>query len=200
MSSRNKWIIVIFSTLFTLYLIGEVVSHFFFGFSIWLFINIPLYLIPFVGAILILIFIIVDSLKNKQLKRNVFPLVLSFLLILLMINQSFSPLLRKAEFSFKLGDREDVATSILNGEIETTNERGNLFRIPKGYGSSSLSDGKEVMKMNDKLLFFTKRGVLDDFSGYIFSPNGVEPRDEEVMAKIVKKQRMSKNWYYIACT
>ncbi|REB11034.1 hypothetical protein DVB69_01465 [Sporosarcina sp. BI001-red] len=112
MSSKNKWLIVLLSALFTLYVIGEVVRHFYFGFSIWLFVNIPLYLIPFVGAILILIFIVVDSLKNKQLKRNRFPLVLSFLLILLMISQPFSPLLRKAEFSYKLGDREDVVTSI----------------------------------------------------------------------------------------
>ncbi len=200
MISRNKWIIVILSVLFSLYLIGQAVSHFFFGFLIWLFLSIPLYLIPLVGAILVLIFIVVYSLKNRQLKRNLFPLVLNLLLIFLLIYQPFSPLLRKAEFSFNLEDRENIVNSIINGEIETTNTRGSLFRIPEEYRSSSLSDGKEVMKMNDKLLFFTSRGVLDNFSGYVYSPNGVEPTDEDVMAKIVKKQRMSKNWYFIACT
>lgn len=200
MSSRDKWIIGLLSVLAAFYLIGEVVSHFFFGFSLWVFVRIPLYLIPFAGAFLLVILLVVDALKSKQLKRNGFPLTLTVLLIILMINAPFSPLLRKAEFYFKFEDREDIVTSILNGEIETSNERGDLFRIPEGYDSLFLSDGKEVMRINDHFLFYTNRGVLDNFSGYVFSPDGVEPSDADVLAKIVKKQRMNKNWYYIACT
>jgi hypothetical protein len=44
--------------------------------------------------------------------------------------------------------------------------------VPEKYRKSFLSDGKEVMKINDKLLYFTNRGILDNFSGYVFSPDG----------------------------
>ncbi|MDN4608568.1 hypothetical protein [Sporosarcina highlanderae] len=199
MGSRNNKISFILSTLFALYIVGEVVSHFIFGFSIWLFVNIPLFLISFIGIIVIMIFLIVDFFKKKERKANLVLLLVSFLLIFIMINQPFSPLLRKAEFTFNLENREEVANLIMDGEIQTSNSRGDLIPVPNGY-SRSLSDGREVMKVDDKLLFFTRRGLLDSFSGYVYSPNGVEPQDEDVMAKIVKKQKMSKNWYYIACT
>lgn len=200
MKVRNKRIVMLFTALLSLYLMGEFINHFIFGFPIWLFVTIPLFLIPFVGAIGILIFIVVEIVKNRKLKGNLFPVVLSVLLIIIMSTQPFSPILRKAEFSYKFEHREEIAKLVLNGELEAVNVREDLFSIPNRFKSSSLSDGKEVMKMKGRLFFFTSRGVLDNFSGYVYSPNGGEPRDEDVNAKIVKKQRMNKNWYYISCT
>lgn len=72
MGDRIKRIIVILSTLFALYIVGEVVSHFIFGFSIWLFVNIPFFLISFFGVFVIMIFLIVGffSLRRKR-KRQI---------------------------------------------------------------------------------------------------------------------------------
>ena len=56
------------------------------------------------------------------------------------------------------------------------------------------------MKMNDNLFFFTVRGILDNFSGYVFSPSGLEPTNEDVQATIIWMQKMINNWYYVSCT
>lgn len=56
------------------------------------------------------------------------------------------------------------------------------------------------MKMDDKLFFFTVRGILDNFSGYVFSPSGLGPTNEDVQATIIRMQKMNNNWYHVSCT
>ncbi|ATP40337.1 hypothetical protein CSE16_09915 [Solibacillus sp. R5-41] len=121
-------------------------------------------------------------------------------MIFLVIDRPLSPLFQNVEFSFKLDKREEVARQIINGEIKPSNESGNLFLVPKKYNNFSLSDGNEVMKMNDKLFFFTVRGILDNFSGYVFSPRGLEPTNEDVQATIIRMQKLNNNWYFVSCT
>ena len=57
-----------------------------------------------------------------------------------------------------------------------------------------------VLKIDDKLLFFKVRGVLDNFSGYVYSPDGIVPTNEDVQADIVELRKMDANWFYVSCT
>ncbi|WOV84389.1 hypothetical protein PGH26_00125 [Sporosarcina jeotgali] len=200
MSSRNKWITIALCVLIVFYIINELFRHFIFGFPFWLFVNIPLFLISFVGGAILLIFWSVGFFKNREKGKNLVPLVMSLLLFFLLLANPLSPLIQKAEFNFNLDERDEIANLILDGKIQSSNTRGDLFHIPANYKGSSLSDGKEVMKVNEKLVFFTNRGILGNFSGYVFSPNGVEPNDKDLAANIVKLKKMKKNWYYVSCT
>ncbi|GKV70516.1 hypothetical protein NCCP2716_30140 [Sporosarcina sp. NCCP-2716] len=200
MSSRNKWITIALDVLITLYIINEFFRHFIFNFPIWLFVNIPLFLIMFVGGVFLLILLGIGFFKRKEKGKNFIPLIMSLLLFFLLLANPLSPLFQKSEFNYNLDERVEVANLISDGKIQSSNTGGNLFHIPANYKSSTLSDANEVMKVNEKLVFFTNRGILDNFSGYVFSPNGVEPNDEDLAANIVKMKKMKKNWYYVSCT
>lgn len=153
------------------------------------------------GIVLFIISVIHIFKRYKETGvKSFLPLILSVILIFLLIDRPLSPLFQNVEFSFKLDKREEVARQIINGEIKPSNDSGDLFLFPKKYNNSSLSDGNEVMKMNDKLFFFTVRGILDNFSGYVFSPSGLEPTNEDVQATIIWMQKMNNNWYYVSCT
>ncbi len=159
-------------------------------------------LLLFIGGIVLFIFSVIYIFKQYKIIRikSLLPFILSVVLLFLVIARPFSPLFRNAEFSFKLDDREEVAHQILNGEIQPSNERGDLFKVSKKFNNSALSDGNEVLKMGNKLLFFTVRGVLDNFSGYIFSPDGSAPTNGDVQADIIEIKKINKNWYYVSCT
>lgn len=167
-----------------------------------IYIYFPLTLLLFIGGIVLFILSVVHIFKahRKTSVKSFLPLILSITLIFLIIDRPLSPLFQNIEFSFKLDKREDVARQILNNEIKPSNDRGDLFLVPKKYNKFSLSDGNEVMKIGDSLFFFTVRGILDNFSGYFFSPSGVEPTNEDVQATIIKMQKMNNNWYYVSCT
>lgn len=167
-----------------------------------IFIYFPLTLLLFIGGIALFILSVVHIFKmyRKTKVKSFLPLILCVTLIFLLIDRPLSPLFQKIEFSFKLDKREDVARQIINDKIKPSNDRGDLFLVPKKYNKFFLSDGNEVMKIDDKLFFFTVRGILDNFAGYVFSPSGVEPTNEDVQATIIKIQKMNNNWYYISCT
>ena len=183
-------------------IINEAINHFFSNFMVWILISLPLTLILFILAIVLFIFSIIyifTYYKNTKVK-SFLPLFLSIVLLFLLIVRPLSPLFQTIEFSFNLDEREEVANQILNGEIQPSNERRDLYQVPEHHNQSSLSNGKEVLKMNDKLLFFKIRGILDSFSGYVYSPDGTVPTNEDVQADIIELRKMNANWYYVACT
>ncbi|WP_157764784.1 hypothetical protein [Solibacillus sp. R5-41] len=178
------------------------INHFTSSILVALFIYFPLTLLLLLGGIVLFILSVVHIFRRykKTRVKSFLPLILSVTLIFLVIDRPLSPLFQNVEFSFKLDKREEVARQIINGEIKPSNESGNLFLVPKKYNNFSLSDGNEVMKMNDKLFFFTVRGILDNFSGYVFSPRGLEPTNEDVQATIIRMQKLNNNWYFVSCT
>lgn len=167
-----------------------------------IFIYFPLMLFLLLGGIVLFILSVVHIFKSykKTRVKSFLPLILSVTLIFLVIDRPLSPLFQNVEFSVKLDKREEVARQIINGEIKPFNDRGDLFIVPEKYNNISISDGNEVMKMNDKLFFFTVRGILDNFSGYVYSPSGLEPTHEDVQATIIWMQKMNDHWYYVSCT
>jgi len=169
---------------------------------VWVLISLPVTLILFILTIILLIISVISISKNyKEMKiKSFLPLLLSIVLLFILIDRPFFPIFQSIEFSFNLDEREEVANQILDGEIQPSNERRDLYRVPEHYNQSALSNGKEVLKIDDKLLFFKVRGILDNFSGYVYSPDGTVPTNEDVQADIIELRKMNTNWYYVACT
>lgn len=40
----------------------------------------------------------------------------------------------------------------------------------------------------------------DNFSGFVYSPDGTEPKPTEAGTDIVYEKQMNKYWFYISCT
>jgi hypothetical protein len=45
--------------------------------------------------------------------------------------------------------------------------------------------------------FFTYRGILDNFSGFVYTPNDQTPSKNAFEGDFKKIEKMDKNWYFI---
>lgn len=178
-------------------IITEILNNFVFNFLVGVFIIFPLMLALFFGGIVLFILSVIHIFKKYKATKikSLFPLLLSTVLLFLVIERPFSPIFQKLEFSLKLDERKKVAGQILKGEIKASDENGDLFPVRK-----NLSDGNEVLKIGNKLLFFTVRGILDNFAGYVYSPDGSRPTNGDVQANIVEIKKLNKHWYFVSCT
>ena len=159
--TKNSWITYTLIYCIVFSLIIETINHITTNIVVFIFIYAPLMLLLFLAGVVLFILSIVHVFKRYKTTRakSFVPLILSVVLLFLVIFRPLSPLFLQADFSFKLTQREEVAKLILNDEMKPSNERGDLFLVPKEF-KFSLSDGNEVMKVNDKLFFFTVRGIL----------------------------------------
>ncbi|MFZ3589315.1 hypothetical protein ACOI1C_08565 [Bacillus sp. DJP31] len=100
----------------------------------------------------------------------------------------------------KLNARTDIVGLYYKGELKVTDEQGDLFEIPSSYKPLWISDGNEILIARDKLLFFTTRSILDNFDGYVYSPNGSPPTNKDIGADILEMRKMDDHWYFVSCT
>jgi hypothetical protein len=48
------------------------------------------------------------------------------------------------------------------------------------------------------ILFFTYRGMLDNFSGFVYNPNDNKPSKSDFNGDFEQIKKVHKNWYYVS--
>lgn len=106
-----------------------------------------------------------------------------------------------ANFIFKREAREQVVTDIRRGKL-TPNVPYNpqLIALPEGSGLSKGGDQVVVQGLPDApyIFFYTYRGLLDNYSGFLWVPFGGSPgRYQDAADPGTEIQRFPGNWYFI---
>ncbi|MCE5170474.1 hypothetical protein LQV63_14255 [Paenibacillus profundus] len=81
-------------------------------------------------------------------------------------------------------------------------DRGTLLQLPDDLRHLSRGGGEILVVRNGEslqVLFFTMRGLLDNFSGLVYVSEG-EPDVENLGTKIVKQRELGKHWFWISGT
>ncbi|MED4285024.1 hypothetical protein P4679_24200 [Priestia megaterium] len=108
------------------------------------------------------------------------------------------------DLNFKIhqNKREEVAAKIENGIIKpNVPDSPSLIQLPKKYKGLSKGGGEVVLETKGKtksILFFTYRGMLDDFSGFVYNPNDDRPLKSDFDGDFKEIDRVHKNWYYVS--
>ncbi|MTH53234.1 hypothetical protein GKZ89_07390 [Bacillus mangrovi] len=167
------------------------------GFFKYLFLYLPLLGAAAIAGIIFLFITIPHVWKSgkETSLQKLLPLMLNLLLLAGIILNPLQPAFQAAEFSLKYQDRMETVSLFQDKKLEQSRDGTGLYKV-----DSSLSDGSEISKAGDKLLFYTNRGVIDNFTGYIYSPDGEPPAEEEVQADIVEIRQLNESWYYVDCT
>jgi hypothetical protein len=78
--------------------------------------------------------------------------------------------------------------------------RGDLVHL--AGSEHRLSDDGDVMvwhtPQKQMVFFFTFRGILDSFSGFVYSANDTPPAREEFGGEWIEVEHLRKNWYWAA--
>ena len=133
------------------------------------------------------------------------PLAVNLLTALIVLFVPFTQLTIYLDFRFHLNSRTKVVDEVLAGKYESrvqnAGARGDLISLPTALSSLS-SDGGEIVRLHrpkDTLvLFFSFRGILDNFSGFVYSSDDSPPAVDDFGGRFVEIERLRKNWFWAA--
>ncbi|MDM5436211.1 hypothetical protein QUG28_26395 [Bacillus hominis] len=158
----------------------------------------PFVSIAIYGSFFIIFIIgIINFIKCKNWK----PLVIQLIIIIICIYVPFVKIYMKLDFIIYKEDRKQVIELIEQKKLIPNVEYNNkMIHLPKQFVSTSKNGGDILVqeKENSTLIFFyTYRGILDKFSGFIYSLNDIKPIKSDFNSDFKEIIKVEKNWYYV---
>jgi hypothetical protein len=130
------------------------------------------------------------------------PLAIHLVAATILLLVPFTQIWLNANFHLHKLERQEVTDKVYRGEL-ISNVSHNSSLISLGSEFSNISKGgNEIMVLEYEglkyVFFFTFRGILDNYSGFLYVPDGGDPRmfldlDEDESSQIVK---YADNWYF----
>ncbi|HHK5548967.1 TPA: hypothetical protein ACQUHN_005541 [Bacillus thuringiensis] len=158
----------------------------------------PFVSIAIYGSFFIIFIIgIINFIKCKNWK----PLVIQLIIIIICIYVPFVKIYMKLDFIIYKEDRKQVIELIEQKKlIPNVEYNSKMIHLPKQFVSTSKNGGDVLVqeKENSTLIFFyTYRGILDNFSGFIYSFNDIKPIKSDFNSDFNEIIKVEKNWYYV---
>jgi len=161
------------------------------------FLMLPIWLVVF-GFF---IFITVKTITNLIKKRDWKPFVIQLLTILLWLFFPFTQVMLDVDFKMNKSEREEVVAMVENGTLKPNVPNSpSTIHLPEKYEQLSKGGGEIFIEKKDNqylILFLTHRGVLDGFSGFVYSPEDKKPNQNDFDGDIKEISKLDKNWYFV---
>jgi hypothetical protein len=117
----------------------------------------------------------------------------------------FTALTTNLGFRVYYGARTAVVGDVLAGKydnhIENKGGRGDWIALPASLSYLS-SGGGEIVRFNHQgrtlIFFFSYRGILDSFSGFVYSTDNMPPTNGDFGGQFVEIIPLRKNWFWAA--
>lgn len=137
-------------------------------------------------------------------RKSVAPIGIQLVALLLVIYVPFTALWLKADYILNKAQREVVVAKVLNGQLKP-NVEYNTGSIHLSGDDSGVSRGGDdiVVETHDGrtyVFFFTFRGILDNYSGYLYVPEGgsAEKYSDLNEADVTQIKHIEHNWYLVS--
>ena len=160
------------------------------------FLMLPVLLLVFGFFIYITVRAIITLFKNKDWK----PIVIQVITILLLFFIPFNQIILEIDFKMNKSERERVVKMVENGKLKANiSNNSSLIQLPKKYQHLSSGGGEIVVEKSGDgytILFFTYRGILDNFSGFVYTPDNQKPSKKTFDGDFKEIEKMAKNWYF----
>ncbi len=162
---------------------------------ITVFLMMPIWLVIFGFFIFITVKTIINLFKNKDWK----PFTIQLLTILLWLFFPFTQVMLDLDFKLNKSEREEVVEMVKNGTLQpNVSYNSSLIQLPEKYDQLSKGGGEIVIEKNgDMVLFFTYRGILDNFSGVVYSPNDRKPKQSDFDGDFKQIEKLDGDWYFV---
>lgn len=184
--------------------ISSSILVFLYQFSQWKLVDIvtpflmfPFFLLVFGFFIVVTVRALITLIKNKKWK----PFVIQVITIILLFLIPFNQIILDMDFKLKKSERVKVVKMVEKGELKPEPESSWMIHLPKKYENLSSGGGEIVVEKSGNgynILFFTYRGILDNFSGYVFTVKDRKPSKNAFGGDFKEIERMDKNWYFVS--
>jgi hypothetical protein len=161
------------------------------------FLMLPIWLVVFGFFIFITVKTIINLFKKKDWK----PFVIQLLTILLWWFFPFTQVMLDLDFKMNKSEREEVVQLVETGALKPNVPNSpSTIHLPEKYEQLSKGGGEIFIEKKDNqysILFLTHRGVLDGFSGFVYSPEDKKPNHNDFDGDIKEIDKLDKNWYFV---
>ena len=122
--------------------------------------------------------------------------------ILLLFLIPFNQIIIDKDFKENKSDRNEVIYKIKDGTFKpNVSYNSSLIHLPDEYEHLSKGGGDIVIEKQGEsysVLFFTFRGVLDGFSGFVYSPNDKKPQLDSFGGDFKEIVKIDEYWYFVS--
>ena len=167
----------------------------------------PFLILPLLGLawLLVLIAVVLATAHGyrhrTQGARALGPLLVAFSALVLALFVPFTQLWLHANFSWNQAEREQIVDQIKAGAlVPNVAHNPNLIALPKGSGLSMGGDEilVEAPLSDPYVFFFTFRGILDNYSGFLWVPDGGKPEEfYDARQPGTQIEPLGGQWYFI---
>jgi hypothetical protein len=129
------------------------------------------------------------------------PCAVLLVAILAALFVPFTDIWLSVNFHLKKAGRERVIAQVASGElVPNVSYNSKLIALPRGSGVSK--GGDEIVVegpvKSAYVFFYTYRGILDNYSGFLWVPNGRKPEEfSDAGEKGTQIERFGGNWYFV---
>ena len=164
------------------------------------FIILPIWLIVFGFFGVVTVRTIIYLFKFKEWR----PVAIQVVTILLLLFFPFTRIILDLDFKLHKTEREKVIQMVENGTLKpNVSHDSTLIHLPKEYQHLSKGGGEIIVERNANsysVLFFTYRGILDNFSGFVYVPNDQRPYKNDFDGDFKEIKKFYKNWYWVGAS
>lgn len=145
----------------------------------------------------------VIKVKSQKIKALI-PAMINIAAVIIIVIVPFTAITLKMDFYFHLNEREDIIEKITNGElVPNVSHNNRLINLPAKYRNLSKGGGDIIVEYeneNPNVFFFTFRGILDNFSGFVYRSDDNEPQKDDFGCNYIELEKLQKNWFWMSCT
>lgn len=158
--------------------------------------------VSWISAVAAALWSLVYAIRHARAGLSVFlPLTISLGALVLARVVPFTTISIDVNFWMNKAAREYVVEQVRTSAlVPNVDHNGHLISLPTGTGLSAGGD-EIVVEGSSKhtfVFFFTFRGIMDNYSGFLWVPEGMTPNEFwDVAERGTQVIRYGDNWYFI---
>ncbi len=146
-----------------------------------------------------LIYLPLQFKKNRW--RATLPLVINLIVFLIVWFVPFTDIWLDFQFKSNWEEYTKVVHLIEEGEIQVPQDGYGLVLLPKEYRHLSRGGGEVIVDTRGgvtRVFFFTFRGILDNFSGFMYRSDDTPPSPYDFGGDWKQIIKLRPHWYFCA--
>jgi hypothetical protein len=131
--------------------------------------------------------------------KSFLPIIINGSTLLILLYVPFTTIRLSIEFTMNRNGYEYIIQMVESGQLKP-NEYGRV-ELPPDYRYLSKGGGDIMVDTSDgitSIFFYTYRGVLDNFSGYMYRSNDTHPIRDFMGGDWAETTRKDRYWYFCA--
>ena len=131
--------------------------------------------------------------------KSLFPIIINGSTLLILLYVPFTSFRLDIEFVMNKKGYKEVIQMVQNGELQS-GDYGQA-QLPAEYRNLSNGGGEIIVDTSDgstSVFFYTYRGVLDNFSGYMYRSNDTPPSQDFMGGDWAETTRKEPYWFFCA--